>query len=74
MGNHNKDKKLRYRKQFLKDLLVQDIPIGLDLGPRANHFLSRVYYHDHHSKFNTPNIPYIKERIKNSYNRNLFYD
>ena len=52
MGNKNKDKKKQYRQQYLESLGERDFPelVQLDMGPKVNHFLSRVYYGEHHSK------------------------
>ena len=73
MGSKNKELKKKYREIYLESLGVKDYPIGIDLGPKANHFLSRVYYHEHHSKFGTMPLDYLKEIVKKSYSRNLFY-
>ena len=43
MGNKNKELKKKCREIYLESLGVKDYPIGVDLGPKADHFLSRVY-------------------------------
>ena len=50
MGNKNKDKKKAFRRNYLDELGDKDFPelVGLNLGPRVTHFLSRVYYCDYH--------------------------
>ena len=50
MSNKNKDKKKAFRRKYLDELGDKDFPelVGLNLGPRVTHFLSRVYYGDYH--------------------------
>ena len=50
MGNKNRDKKKAFRRRYLDELGDKDFPelVGLNLGPRVTHFLSRVYYCDYH--------------------------
>ena len=50
MGNKNRDKKKAFRRKYLDELGDKDFPelVGLNLGPRVTHFLSRVYYCDYH--------------------------
>ena len=50
MSNKNNDKKKAFRRKYLDELGDKDFPelVGLNLGPRVTHFLSRVYYGDYH--------------------------
>ena len=73
MGNKNKHLKKRYRDEFINSLGMSYYPIGIDLGSRANHFLSRVYYHDHHKTFRAKDPEIIQKLLKTKYSRNLFY-
>ena len=43
MGNKNEELKKKYREIYLESLGVKDYPIGIDIGPKANHNLTRVY-------------------------------